>query len=375
MTWNDLIRRPDSQKVYQVEIELARDNGGIETHTLRLITRGHDPDKTAHYYEPRISGIPSFTIEMQEARYGQSAISFGSLEIVNTDGELDTYLSGWTWLGRPVVVDLGFPELSSDQYETVFTGRIADVDFDDNYISLGIEDYQGDLWNKHRTAGDYSGTIPGLVSACLSQAGITNIDTTAWNTWAAANGFSAWYRAGGEESVSTILDTLLAPLACWYTFDRTGTFIIGTMLALTGTADLAIRDAEIVNDTPGEALKQYWKVGVQYLTTTGDSPTYATTSREDSGILTLNPTAQETVKESCLTSSADAVTVRNRWWDLRSVPRTLIRPCVMAQASALRLGHQVELSGRSRYGQDGLWRVTGLKEDWDNSQTTLGLFR
>ena len=167
----------------------------------------------------------------------------------------------------------------------------------------------------------------------------------------------------------------MAPLACWYTFDRTGTFIIGTMLAPTGTADLAIRDAEIVNDTPGEALKQYWKVGVQYLTTTGDSPTYATTSREDSSILTLNPTAQETVKESCLTVAAQAQTVRDRWWSLRSVPRTLIRPCVMAQASALRLGHQVELSGRSRYGQDGLWRVTGLKEDWDNSQTTLGLFR
>ena len=109
MTWNDLIRRPDSQKVYQVEIELARDNGGIETHTLRLITRGHDPDKTANYYEPRISGIPSFTIEMQEARYGQSAISFGSLEIVNADGKLDVYTTGWTWLGRPVAVKLGLP--------------------------------------------------------------------------------------------------------------------------------------------------------------------------------------------------------------------------------------------------------------------------
>ncbi len=375
-TWAELITRQSSKKILTAALTLARDNGGLETTTLRLSTHGIHPDMCTNPYSPRLAGVPYLSQAIQEPFTGRSQITFGQLDIINRDGALDDYLSGWLWAGQPVVISLGFPELTEAEYEPIFSGRMKPLEFDDGKISVPIVDYQEVLLDKKLAAGDYTDTIPNLVSACLSAAGITAIDSAAWSAWAAANNFAAFYQASEDTEVSTVLDALLASLGCWYTFDRLGNFVVNTLAAPdAGTPDLILVDDVRVLKFTGKVWdKQYWKLTVEYLSATPS--TYASVSVEDSDILDFNPLATEGSRRTALTSATDAATVRDRLWAIYSVPRRLDGYTAKVEPLALTLGDQVAIVRRSgRYGISGNHRVVSFNSNLMRSRVEVGFFK
>ncbi|MCF8098512.1 MAG: hypothetical protein K9K65_11775 [Desulfarculaceae bacterium] len=376
-TWSELIRRQSSKKIMTAALTLARDNGGLETTTLRLSTHGIRPDMAINLYRPRLAGVPSLSQAIQEPFTGQSQITYGQLEIINRDAVLDEFISGWSWTGQPVVIALGFPELVEAQYQAIFTGRMKQPEFTDGKITVPIVDYQQVLLDKKLTAGDYTDNIPNLVSTCLSAAGITSIDSAAWSTWAAANNFAAYYTCSTDTEVSTVLDALLAPIGCWYTFDRAGQFVVATLAAPdTGAPDLTLVDDVRVLKFSGKVWdKQYWKLTVEYISST-DPLEYSEVSIEDSDILTFNPLATEGKRRTALTNSTDAATVRDRLWAFFKEPRRLDSYTAKVEPLALEMGNQVAISRRSnRYGISGNHRVVSFNSNLLGSKVEIGLLQ
>ena len=379
-SYDELIARQNSRKIYATELTLSRDNSGIETTTLRFCRSDSqiDPDKCTVYYEPRISSIPFYKQRMQEVLGGKSQRSYGSLVLKNGDGGLDDYLTGWTWDGGAISLKLGFPELDVADFEPVFTGRMKRPKFQDGKITVPLTDYQIDFFNAVYTDAGSTDTVANHVDAMLTSVGGISKNSALWSAFGTANNFNAYLEADGEK-VSTLLDRLLAPLCCWYGFNRAGEFIIGTFEAPdASTPDLTLGlddgfDLEIL-DFSGDIQEQYWSIDLEYISAT--SPvTYSTVSRSDSNILSLNPNAQadSSPRRTLLTSSTDAETVRDRWWDHKSVRRNLVTAPVKMQPAQMRPHMQVQLT-RARYNVGGNRRGIGFQEDYDNNRVSLELY-
>lgn len=376
-TWAELIRKQSSKKIMTATLTLARDNGGLETTTLRLSTHGIRPDMATNLYSPRLAGVPSLSQAIQEPFTGQSQITYGQLEIINRDAALDDYLQNWWWTGQDVVIALGFPELPEAEFQTIFTGRMKPPEFTDGKITVPIVDYQQVLLEKKLTADDYTDTIPNLVDVCLSAAGITSKDTAAWSAWAADNDFAAYYSCGTDTEVSTVLDALLAPIGCWYTFDRAGRFVVATLAAPDASApDLILVDDVRVLKFSGKVWdKQYWKLTVEYISST-DPLEYSEVATEDSAILDVNPLATEGSRRTALTSATDAETVRDRLWAVYSVHRRIDGYTAKIEPLALNLGGQVAITRRGgRYGISGNHRVVSFDSNLIRSQVKMGLLQ
>lgn len=375
-TWDELAQQQQSRKVYTAEITLARPDGqgGVETTTRLLSDRAIRPDLTDVYHEPRLKGVPYLNASLQDVMLGKSQITYGQLEILAPDGGMDDDLVGWYWAGQPVVIRLGFDALPVAEFRSVFTGRMEDAKFTDSVISVPIVDYQRDLLSTLLPEGDYSGTIPSLVQTCLTTAGITQIDQAAWDAWAGANNFPAWFRSQ-KQAVSNVLDDLLAPLACWSTFDQNGSFVVGTLELPNDDAPVIslVDDIKALDFAADGWGRHYWKVTVEYLTATGDSPAYATVSQEDSAIKALNPSATESdTRRTCLTSATAADTIKARWWGLFSSRRRVFSVSAKVLPLTLKLHDQVYLR-RDRFSIARNYRVVGLKKDLTKNRATMEL--
>ena len=365
-SFESLAIRQNSRKISAFELELARPDGagGLETKTVYICDRPIAPGMTDVYYESRAKGVPYFRQSIQETRLGKSQIGFGRLQILNGDGALDDDLAGWIWQGRPVVHKLGFAELNTSEYRTIFTGRMEKPKRSNNVIDIPIKDHQADLWDVKYPAGTYTGTLATLVGDLLTAAGITSIDATLWAAWAADNPFNCWYEVTSDEGeeVGRLLDKLLAPLACWYAFSREGVFRVGTLQAPdASTPELTIIGRELygwdIEDQP-----RAWKVSVEYWTVTGTSPeTGWVTPWSDADIKDLDDSATEEERTTLLTSSTDAETIRDRWAALISPQRYIATAELKVQPTLLELHDQVMPTG-TRHSADSNWRAITIEE-------------
>ena len=379
-SWETKAADLNSQKIYTAELELGKDDGGggVDTTDLRLSDMPILPPSLAvKPHLAQIKGPPEIKWSMRLSTLGECSLGLGRLQVYNRDGCLDDYVANWNWCGRPITVKLGFDELSTTDFRAMITGQTgSEVKTEGRLIDVPLVDPMAKLWNKRLAAGTYSDTIPNLVSTCLTAAGITNINTTDWNTWAAANNFNAWVESQGDngEETGRIMQRILGPIGCDFGFDPDGAFSIGTLSAPSGTADLRLDDqAEVLKTKPTLQI-QLWKLSVKYYTTTGSSPVYGTVSQSDSSILNLNDQADEDERTTCLTSATDAQTVLTRLWNVFSVQRCVLSLTCKVKPWGLARRGQVEIYG-SRDGLDGLYRLVGLKANLGKSQTTLELWR
>lgn len=104
-----------------------------------FITGAGDTPANAIYYE-RIVGDPFFERQMPESYGGRSFISLGTIELSNPDGDLDTWIDD-SFSGRAVVLRLGSPDWTIDQFGTILTGVVDHIEFQsDETIAVVIRD-------------------------------------------------------------------------------------------------------------------------------------------------------------------------------------------------------------------------------------------
>jgi hypothetical protein len=76
-------------------------------------------------YNAAITGGLSFSESLNVD--GQASLSFGSLEIVNTNGVHDSYLTSYIWNKRPIKVYLGDPSWPKTDFVLIFDGLVQDI--------------------------------------------------------------------------------------------------------------------------------------------------------------------------------------------------------------------------------------------------------
>ncbi len=132
-------------KLRVVLAEVQAYSGG-STVTRYLSNRGYvsaptdTPANTA--YDDILVSIPSITSALADAMRGRSLISFGDLEIDNSAGDRDSWLTD-AWDGRPVNLYLGDEAWDKADFRQVFGGTAADIQARDNStLTLRLRDKQ-----------------------------------------------------------------------------------------------------------------------------------------------------------------------------------------------------------------------------------------
>lgn len=127
---------------------------GTTTTTLRFATQGYvtsSTDSPAHtFYAGRVSqpGNMRRTAFDRGTTFGASQIGYGEVVLVNTDGQLDQYLS-YGFAGFSILIRRGViaPNQSSPTWSTVLSGVMDSVDFSWSEVSIKIRDRQQELSN------------------------------------------------------------------------------------------------------------------------------------------------------------------------------------------------------------------------------------
>lgn len=133
----------NKQRVVLAEVQAY--SAGV-TVTRYLSDRGFvsaptdSPANTA--YDDIIVSIPSITSALADAMRGRTLISFGDLDIDNSSGERDSWLTD-AWDGRPVNLYLGDAAWDKADFRQIFGGTAADIQARDNAtITLRLRDKQ-----------------------------------------------------------------------------------------------------------------------------------------------------------------------------------------------------------------------------------------
>ena len=126
-------------KAYSEASEVTRYLGSRFYHT----GAADSPANTT--YLGRLVGSPAFTVAMSEAFGGRSFISIGSIEIDNSDGELDSWITD-AWDGRDATIKIGDPAWEISDFRTILTGLVDRLAIqDDLTLELTLRDRQRQL--------------------------------------------------------------------------------------------------------------------------------------------------------------------------------------------------------------------------------------
>ena len=388
-TFGVALRRSVSARIYWARVSLARRSfGQIITQDVDLFSGPLPPARQREWattigpprnHQPRIKRPPRVgTYTQTFGQYGTARQTYGDLQIICADGWLDGLMGGpWQWAGRPCTVYQGYVNVPMSQWRICLRGYIRDIDHDDNLITLHLVDTLGLTLARLRTAGDYAGNLPDLVSAALAEAGITEtmIAAASWNAWAVRNDYPAWYRATGNETIDAVLRKLLSPgMGNLHAGPADGLVrILDTAPPdATAEANYVVTDYAIIGDSPVDLLdNQAYEVSVEYLTATGDSPAYDTVTTTDTTILAINPQAKQHRITSCCTTKAGAEAIRDRVWAMLSTPRRVAQIKTWAMGILYGPGNLIELADHGRNGLTGKWCCTGVDIDHDTGVTVL----
>jgi hypothetical protein len=111
-----------------VLVETTAKLGGVDT-PIRLASRGYttgpnDTPPNAEYLEILETGV---TVNEQLSVSGNATMSYGDIELDNSDGEYDHWFAG-VWANRPLTVYLGDVRWPRTWFKAVFAGVVADID-------------------------------------------------------------------------------------------------------------------------------------------------------------------------------------------------------------------------------------------------------
>ncbi|HSW63525.1 MAG TPA: hypothetical protein VLH56_09485, partial [Dissulfurispiraceae bacterium] len=92
------------------------------------------------YYEPRITSVPSLKKSKDPLFYGILQYSGGSVNLINTDGDMEDLFDDNELIGQPVRVYSGYDGDAFADFSKVFSGNVEDYSYDRTNFSLNIID-------------------------------------------------------------------------------------------------------------------------------------------------------------------------------------------------------------------------------------------
>lgn len=99
-------------------------------------------------YEGRLTKIPTLGISRDPLYFGK--ISFGSisLDIINSDGQLDTFADSLNIYGNSARILFGYEDLPYEDYNLLYTGFIENIKITEDTVSINLVDKRKQLTKK-----------------------------------------------------------------------------------------------------------------------------------------------------------------------------------------------------------------------------------
>lgn len=121
------LKQDGQSRVILAEIESYNDTE-IVTHYLSTTGFVSYPSDTPpnEIYDGLINDIPSFKRGITDIESGRTTQSYGDIQIINSDGELDDWLNhGWD--GRPIRLYIGDKSWARDDFRLILNGFVDDI--------------------------------------------------------------------------------------------------------------------------------------------------------------------------------------------------------------------------------------------------------
>lgn len=99
-------------------------------------------------YEGRLTKIPPLGISRDPLYFGK--ISFGSisLDIINSDGQLDTFADSLNIYGNSARILFGYEDMPYEDYNLIYTGFIENIKITEDLVSINLVDKRKQLTKK-----------------------------------------------------------------------------------------------------------------------------------------------------------------------------------------------------------------------------------
>lgn len=278
-----------------------------------------------------------------------------------------------------------------------FRWLIWDDDVYGSFFRLGsapagpitFDGYEG-ATSAARTAGQ---VIKRIISAAIGSGWLITADYTALD---ALNSAEVGIYTNSEMSVAEMVDSVAGSIGAWYGFDVNQKFRVGRLDAPSGTPDITLTGTEILNierlatqDT-GRGVP-VWRVNLNYdknftvqnVDQLAGSVTLArqqwlskefrTVNSSDNAVRAIHQLAPEMTINTLLVSEPAAQAESDRLFDLYSVRRDML--AVQIPSNLLQYiepGKTAQIM-YNRYGYDSgkLFKIIGIKPDWEINITTL----
>jgi hypothetical protein len=137
------LRADNQQRALLVEAE-AYSGGSVVTRYMSthgfVSTPSDSPANTA--YDEIVLEVPQIRSQMAEALRGRSLVSYGDIDVDNSSGVRDSWLTD-AWDGRPIRLYVGDPSWPKSDFRLVFSGAVEDIRARDSAtLTLRIRDRQ-----------------------------------------------------------------------------------------------------------------------------------------------------------------------------------------------------------------------------------------
>lgn len=153
--WSDWAKESSVKRIYLAEITVQK-IADLSTLTLYLSNYGYASE--TYFYIPCLSGLPRLTRQSNDTLTANSVPSWGDLEIfLEMDYRPDPANSlpwstllgeDYNFIGQAVIIKLGGECLAYADFETIFSGKISNLEYDRSRLTLEIGDKILDLERK-----------------------------------------------------------------------------------------------------------------------------------------------------------------------------------------------------------------------------------
>jgi len=230
------------------------DNESPAMHTLTLgVLYGYSqseftPVDAPQLYEGRLVDIPSFGVARDPLFFGRLSFPGFTIQLVNGDGEFDTFAEDNDIYGNECRVKHGYAALDYDDYETLYTGTIGSIEVSEERVSITIEDRRAKLKRKVAYSCTDKNALEAIRELLLDNYSIpyTSVfyDTTAWATAeAAAPNVTI---AEDDEEVIQIIEKICTSVFGFFS-TTTGGLYTFRFVDTSATAGTTIQRADITN--------------------------------------------------------------------------------------------------------------------------------
>jgi hypothetical protein len=136
-------------------------------------------------YQGRLDSVPDIGRSRDPLFFGKLSYNSGSVNLINGDGYFDTFAEDNNIYGNPARIRFGDASKTIDDYETIFTGFIENVDISETSAGFTLTDRRKQLTREAAYSCTAKNALDAILELLLQEYGyqytVAYFDKTAWD--------------------------------------------------------------------------------------------------------------------------------------------------------------------------------------------------